>query len=96
MIDDLLLYVRENERVCPMPDAWNRLWKMLPRRRDSEGEWVPSLPLILGAWAHTSDVEKRNRLLEHIQSAADHGLLSDVDQFLRAIPEDQWLHSSEV
>ena len=96
MLDNLLAYVKEHDRVCPMPDAWNRLWKMLAHRRDSGGDWIPSLPLILGAWAHSSDTEKRRRLVEHIESAAEQGVLSEVEQFLRALPENQWLHSSET
>ncbi len=38
---------------------------------------------------------KTNRFLEHLDYAAAHGVLADVDRFLRSLPEDEWAHVSD-
>ena len=50
ILNDLLEFVRTNERVCPQPQRWNELWKMLPNRKRIGNGWDPPLPLILAAW----------------------------------------------
>jgi hypothetical protein len=50
MLHDLLNYVRDNRRVCPVPQRWNELWEMLPDRKRVGNGWEPPLPLILAAW----------------------------------------------
>jgi hypothetical protein len=42
---------RENDRVCPLPPMWHRLWKMLPNRTQSGAGSQPPPPLILAAVA---------------------------------------------
>src|SRR5260370_36337824 len=32
-VDSLTAYCRENNRVCPLPKAWQQLWEMLPEKR---------------------------------------------------------------
>jgi hypothetical protein len=29
-VQSLIVYCQEKNRVCPMPESWNRLWKTLP------------------------------------------------------------------
>ena len=41
----LIEYCREDDRICPMPDAWNDLWHMLPDRVNGRDGWEPPLPL---------------------------------------------------
>jgi hypothetical protein len=48
-----------------------------------------SPPLILGGWS-APNVAKMLRLKEHIEYAAEHGCLEQVDRFLRGLPEDAW------
>ena len=73
-LDALFSYVVENRRVCPLPDHWNRLYELLPSRRQlSSGGWEPPLPLILGGWWSSDDSAKRARLALHIRWAAEHG-----------------------
>ena len=86
----LLEYVRSDGRVCPMPDYWNKLWEMLPDKKRLGSGWEPSLPLILAAWWDTPALSKMLRLQEHIRYAAEHGVLDEVDKFLRALSNDQW------
>ncbi len=75
-----------------MPQVWNALWETLPDRHRVGDGWEPPLPLILGAWHFTSNLEKMLRLEEHIRWAEQHGRLAEVDQFLRSLPESDWHH----
>jgi hypothetical protein len=89
-LEPLLAYVSEKGRVCPMPQYWDGLWKLLPhKRRKPKGGFEPPLPLILGGWV-ASDQDKSERLRVHIRYAAQHGVLKEVDEFLRKIPEHEW------
>lgn len=90
----LLSFVRENGRVCPLPQKWNELWEMLPQRRRAGAGWEPPLPLILAAWDHTSDSEKQDRLALHLNWAAERRALNEVAQFLKSLPREQWHHAS--
>ena len=56
--ESLIAYCRENSRVCPEPGLWHNLWALLPERRQIGAGWQPSLPLILAARDHTSNLEK--------------------------------------
>jgi hypothetical protein len=93
-LEQLLEYCRQGNRVCPMPDLWNRLWKLLPGRERRGGGWNPPPPLILAAWHETTDQEKRARLALHLRWAEDHSMLGEVQQFLVALRDDQWLLGS--
>ncbi len=95
MLPALIQYVTDNERVCPQPSRWNDLWKMLSGRRQLGDEWEPALPLILGAWWHTSTLEKRQRLISHLQYAAATDVLKKVDEYLRSLPETEWAHEHD-
>ena len=91
-LQELLEYVGSGDRVCPQPLRWNQLWEMLPDRRRVGNGWEPPLPLILGAWWHTTPRQKMMRLRKHIEYAEAKGALSEVDNFLRSLPEEDWLY----
>lgn len=91
----LLVFCKKGGRVCPKPDYWHRLWEMLPDRKRVGGGWSPPLPLILGGWWESSDLEKQHRLEEHVRWAHTHGILENVDNFIRSLSEEQWHHSDE-
>lgn len=90
--DKLIAYSRENSRICPQPLLWNDLWNMLPGRRQIGAGWEPPLPLILGAWYSSSNLEKMVRLAEHIQWADKQGGLAEVAAFLHGLAESEWHH----
>lgn len=77
-------------KVCPQPERWNQVWEMLPNRRQIGASWEPSLPLILAAWHHTSDSEKRERLALHLRWAEQNQYLPDVIKFLNALEPKDW------
>jgi hypothetical protein len=96
-MNELLLFVKSDKRVCPQPQKWNELWKLLPDRKQiSTGGWKPPLPLILAAWWHTNDSEKRNRLNEHIQYANEKGVVKEVSNFLHSLSPDDWLYEGDI
>jgi hypothetical protein len=94
-LNDLMVYCQQHGRVCPQPQLWQRLYELLPERRQIGAGFVPAAPLILGGWWHSSDQEKRSRLKAHIQWAADHQALDRVALFLRALQEREWHHEGE-
>ena len=92
MLEQLIAYSRQDDRVCPTPQRWDDLWKMLPGVHRVGNGWEPAPPLILGAWHDTSAISKMLRLEEHIRYADTHGVLPTVDAFLRNLPEADWAH----
>ena len=96
MIDELLKYVRANNRVCPMPQKWNELYEMLPDKRRVGNGHEPSLPLILGAWHETPALMKILRLEEHIKYADKKGIIDKVDKYLRTLKESDWAHLGDI
>lgn len=93
----LFTYCRQERRLVPVPQKWQELYKLLPnRRRKASGGFEPPAPLILAAWHFTSDEEKRHRLQEHLQWAETHGVLDEVELFLRGLPESEWCHQQEL
>ena len=96
MKEELIKYIFSNGRFCPQPGKWHELWEMLPDKKDNpKGGWTPPLPLILGAWCNTPGIVKIARMQEHIEYAAEHGVLEKVDAFLRLLSEDEWFHGND-
>jgi hypothetical protein len=89
-LQNLLQYVRDEGRICPEPGKWHELWQLLPDRQRVGSGWNPPLPLILAAWDHTTGLEKMLRLKEHIEYAAEKGILDQVEQFLRSLQPEEW------
>lgn len=90
-LNQLIEFVQDEGRVCPLPQKWNELWNLLPARRVGAG-WEPALPLILAAWWESSAAQKRNRLADHIRFAAESGVLDSVEQCLRNLRPDEWAY----
>jgi hypothetical protein len=88
-LNEVLTEASKDRRVCPKPDYWNRLWKLLPDRLRKGVGWEPPPPLILGAWWHTSNSQKRERFHNHIRWADQHGALDTIAELIfRLNPED--------
>ena len=94
-LEEVLAEAQKNDRICPKPDKWNRLYRMLPKGRSSDGKREPALPLILAAWWGTSGLQKMQRFREHIEWADAHGCLKKVGAFLRSLPEEEWHHGND-
>lgn len=94
-LEDVLLEVQKNNRVCPQPQKWQQLYEMLPNKKRSGTGWEPALPLILHAWSDTPAISKILRLREHIEWAKDHDCLHAIFTFLVNLPESEWHHIGE-
>jgi len=70
-IEETIEEATKNNRVCPMPNNWNKLYQMLDGKRRVGIGWEPPLPLILAAWHETSDLLKAKRLEEHLTTVPD-------------------------
>ena len=94
-VQSLLEYCNKNGRVCPQPQKWDELWKMLPDKKQKGSKWYPPLPLILGAWWHTNTKEKRERFKLHLSYAEEKGILDIIDVFLRELADEHWFTENE-
>jgi hypothetical protein len=93
--EQLIEYCNKNNRVCPEPNSWNELWKMLQNKTQIGNRWIPSSPLILAAWWDTPILMKKLRFLDHIEWANKNGQLREIANFLMNLSEDQWHHSKD-
>lgn len=90
-LDDVLVEVRRNNRVCPMPAIWQRLYAYLP----NTGPHLSKVPATHAEWTQVPSLQKRARLREHIEWAASQGVLRQVYEALRKLPENRWHHIGE-
>lgn len=90
-LDGLLAYASADGRVCPNPQEWQALWDMLPDKKRVGQSWEPPPPLILTAWSLPA-LPKIIRLKEHIHYAYEHGVLDQVDEYLRGLKSEQWFY----
>jgi len=62
------------ERICPKPPVWNQVYQRLVRIAATRADLMePPVPLILGGWIYSNDMEKRNRWLETVHWAQEAG-----------------------
>jgi hypothetical protein len=90
-IDDVLVEARRNNRVCPLPAIWQRLYAYLP----NTGPHLAKVPATHAEWAQVPALQKRARLREHIEWAASQGVLRQVYEALKKLPENRWHHIGE-
>jgi hypothetical protein len=89
-------FITADERVCPKPTLWSDLHRNIMQEASDRGITQKiSNPLILAAWHETTDAQKRQRLVEHVEFSNSHGFLPVVDSFLRSISDDDWHRCSE-
>jgi len=79
----LLDYCAMERRICPGPQAWHHMWKLLHARATDRKPLQPPAPNEPGnslKWA----------LVDHLLWADQLGMLDEVDQYLRGLGPDQW------
>jgi hypothetical protein len=91
-LEALLEYVKAEGRICPIRIYWDRLWEMLPDKKHVGRNWEPPPPLTLAVWWETPLLAKTLRLDKHIRYAAEHGVLDEVDSYLRGLRRDEWFY----
>lgn len=90
-IDDALVEVRRNNRVCPLPAIWQRLYAYIP----NTGPHLSQVPASHAEWREVPPLQKRARQREHIEWADGQGVLRQVYEALRKLPEHRWHHIGE-
>lgn len=95
VLGDVLAEARRNNRLCPRPLAWQRLYEMLPDKTQGQRGWQPPPPLTGTAWSTTPPLAKRMCLRDRIEWAETHGCLDGVHAFLKGLPEEEWHHMGE-
>lgn len=90
-LDDAMFEARRNNRVCPLPPYWNRLYGLLPNKTAKE----PLPPVPAAAWGTTPALNKRICLRNQLEWAHAQGALVQVFAYLRALPEDKWQHMGD-
>ena len=93
-LEELLEICSRNDRVCPHPPAWTGLWEIIIGRKNEGGCESPRRPMILAEWWDTTAEEKRACLEQQIRWACEHGILEEVDNFIRNLSEGDWYHSA--
>ena len=77
-MDDLIEYVRSEDRVCPVPYKWNVVNKIMGKVVDKTLSLKFPSPFILAAWGAKSDREKRARLIEQITFSHQVGKFDEI------------------
>jgi hypothetical protein len=89
-LNEAMTEVRRNNRVCPQPAAWQRLYEMLPGKRQEGRDWQPPPPMTGTAWKATRSLAKRMCLRDHLEWADKKGCLDQVYAYLKDLPETDW------
>lgn len=89
---EAMALVRRNNRICPQPQAWQKLYEMLPGKRQVARGWEPPAPLTGSAWSATPSIAKRMCLRDHIEWAEHKGCLDEVYDYLKGLPDTDWHH----
>jgi hypothetical protein len=90
-VAEAMVEARRNNRVCPQPELWQRLYSILPVKKTND----PLPPPLGAAWNETPSLSKRTILRAQIEWAAANGTLNSVLLFMRRLPEDQWVHMGD-
>ena len=89
-IEALIDEIAGPDWVCPT-SKWADLYNKLPDTKRVGAGYEPPIPLILQAWAHTSDSEKKERFMVHLRWARDKSVLDDILEYLKEFDESEWL-----
>jgi hypothetical protein len=90
-VEDLVHYVTSECRIAPQPLKWKAMCEIFGVAGNHR-----LTPMILSGWSHTSDHDKRVRLLEQIAHVAqDETLFNQVDGFIRGLSPQDWLVGQE-
>jgi len=94
-IDAAMLVARRNNRVCPRPELWEELYRLLQSHQAALKAPKPPAPATGSAWAVTPSLTKRLCFREQVEWADRHGVLETVMQFMVRLDEAQWFHMGD-
>ena len=99
MLDEFIKFIEEKHIICPLPIIWNDMYKLMVREiHTKESDWVVDTiykkygtppPLVLNGWNFSTDDEKKERFIEHLNIANKNSKLGLIKSFLMKVkPED--------
>jgi hypothetical protein len=91
-LDDAVQEARRNNRVCPRPAPWQRIYDTMPD--DGRGKRAAP-PLTGAAWAGTPSLSKRMSFRDHLEWADRNGALERVVALMKELPENDWHHMGD-
>lgn len=91
-LEAVMQLVRRNNRACPLPEPWAAFHAGLPPRLAGGQRFPAPAPIDGPAWAASSAMQKRLRLRDQIEWAAQAGALQGVFESLSRLREEEWLH----
>jgi hypothetical protein len=91
-VHTVMVVARRNNRVCPAPDQWIRLYHQLGGESRPD---LPAPPLQPWLWPNLSGLQRRLRFREHAEWAERHGCLDEVARFIGDMAEADWVHMGD-
>ena len=85
IFDDYIEKLNRRGIICPMPRFWARISSKILRASPELKDKREYQPLILGAWAHTSDKEKNDRFKKQLKLAYKNNTFNDVISYLQKL-----------
>ena len=91
--ESLIAFVSSEGRVCPLPQEWMMLSKIIGK--NAPGHRLA--PLILAGWEFSSDAQKRERLIAQIEYAHCQSVdvANEFSRLLYSFDDVQWHKGSE-
>lgn len=98
----LVAFLDENDYICPWGQWWQDFYDLLPKvqlvkqfdllspaKYTGNRECAPG-PLVLTGWYITKNIDKYFTMKAQIEWADQHGVINEVDKYLRALDPDCW------
>ena len=86
--ESIKVFLKENRFVCPLPIEWNEIYQLIDKPQIRP-------PLILSAWHHTSNNDKKIRFLEHaLHASRDKEAMKKLSTYLEKLNKENWLREN--
>lgn len=95
-VADVMAICRCNDRVCPLPAVWEKMFLHLPVERRGVAVLRAPFPIPRRQWNLVADLLKQERLHEQFIWAHEHGGLFGVQRFLVEMGETEWHHHTPL
>lgn len=95
-LGDVMAICRTNDRICPLPAVWEKMYLCLPVERRGATIVRAPFPIERRRWNLVSDLLKQERLREQFLWADARGGLFGVQRFLAEMREPEWHHHTPL
>jgi len=89
---ELIEYCQSNNRVCPSPQHWNKIYHTYSWHTDRHEftKFTPfKIPLILGAW-NATDIDKKQRFLTQIYWCYQNRYIDSIYKMIMKLNGEDW------